>query len=265
LLRLQAQEANERLQRNGLIAALVALGLILALLMRHVALRSRAHGALLHKSEEIEGQRERLQDLNAVIHRQSQEDALTGLYNRRHLQALLVPQSGDSIDRTPVLAVVADLDHFKRINDEFGHPAGDKVLQHVADVLRSCQREGDQLIRWGGEEFIWLCRGATEAQAPDLCARLQRALAEHPAQIEGRSVPLTASLGFASAAMWPGRAPNVDLAIRLADQALYRAKDAGRNTWSGYRAGVEPPPGLDLDRCPAETMEREGWIARMAA
>ncbi|MCB1554774.1 MAG: diguanylate cyclase [Xanthomonadales bacterium] len=263
--RLHAQEANERLQRNGLIGAVVALGLILLLLVRLLAHRARAHRELLRKNEEIDGHRERLQQLNDVIRRQSEEDALTGLYNRRHLQALLHRRSTDGPDGTPLLAIVADLDHFKRINDKFGHPAGDKVLQHVAEVLRGCQREGDELIRWGGEEFIWLCRGATDVQAPELCARLQQALADHPAEVEGRQVALTASLGFAAASMWPSREPNVDLAIRLADQAAYRAKAAGRNTWSGYRAGAEPPADIDLDRCPAETLEREGWITQSAA
>lgn len=263
--RLHAQEANERLQRNGLVGAIVALGVILLLLVRLLMHRARAHRELLRKNEEIDAHSGRLQLLNDVIRRQSEEDELTGLYNRRHLQALLNRRSTDTRDGAPLLAIVVDLDHFKRINDAYGHPVGDKVLQHVAQVLRGCQREGDELIRWGGEEFIWLCRGASEAQAPELCARLQRALARNPAQVGGRSLPLTASLGFAPAAMWAGRQPDVDLAIRLADQAAYNAKAAGRDTWTGYRAGCEPPAGIDLDRCTTETMEREGWVARLAA
>jgi diguanylate cyclase (GGDEF)-like protein len=263
--RLNAQEANERLQRNGLIGALVAAAIILLLLVRLLRHRARAHRELLRKNQEIEAHRERLQQLNDVIQRQSEEDALTGLYNRRHLQELLERRAAGGGDRAPVLAIVADLDHFKRVNDEFGHPAGDQVLRHVADVLRGCQREGDELIRWGGEEFIWLCRGATEAQAPGLCARLQSALADNPTELDGRQLPLTVSLGFAAATLWPGREADVDLAIRLADQAAYGAKAAGRNTWMGYRAGTTPPEDIDLDRCSTEIMEREGWVQRMAA
>lgn len=263
--RLNAQEANERLQRHGLIGAVAALGLILILLVRHLAHRARAHRELLRKNEEIDAHRGRLQQLNDVIRRQNEEDALTGLYNRRHLQALLERRAAGAGDAAPVLAIVADLDHFKRINDEYGHPVGDQVLKHVAEVLRGCQRAGDELIRWGGEEFIWLCRGASEAQAPELCARLQESLARHPIEVDGEALALTASLGFAAASMWPDRAADVDLAIRLADQAAYGAKAAGRNTWMGYRAGGTPPPDIDLDRCSTETMEREGWVTRMAA
>jgi diguanylate cyclase (GGDEF)-like protein len=263
--RLQAQEVSERLKRQLLIGAIVALALILMLLARHVRLRARAHNELLRKNGEIDAHLRDLERLNDVVRKQSEEDALTGLYNRRHLQALLSHRSAHPDMGYPLLAIVADLDHFKRINDAFGHPVGDKALLHVAGVLRRCQRDGDELIRWGGEEFIWLCRGASEAQAPALCARLQQALADHPLEIDGHTITLTVSLGFAPASLWPGREPDVDLAIRLADQAAYCAKAAGRNTWTGYSAGIEPPADVDLARCTAETMEQQGWVRRVAA
>ncbi len=264
--RLRAQEASERIQQQAMLAGQVGLLVVLGLLLLNLRNKSRANRALTRKNTEIEAHRERLQQLNEVVRRQSEEDALTGLGNRRHLQARLARDfpAGSEAPATPLLAIVVDLDHFKRINDAHGHPAGDRVLQHVAGVLRQCQRAGDDLIRWGGEEFIWLCPNARAEQGPALCQRLQQALAAAPVEIDGVEQRITASLGFAALPLWPGRPVEADLSLRLADHAVYEAKRAGRDTWRGYAGGLAPPAGVDLGRQPAASMQASGWLVQMS-
>jgi diguanylate cyclase (GGDEF)-like protein len=266
LERLRAQESAERLQQQVMLGGQFGLLLVLGLMLLNLRNKSRANRALTRKNSEIEAQRARLQQLNEVVRRQSEEDALTGLGNRRHLQARLARefQAGGATPSTPLLAIVVDLDHFKRINDAHGHPAGDRVLQHVANVLRQCQRAGDDLIRWGGEEFIWLCPNARAEQGPALCQRLQQALAAAPVDLDGVVQRVTASLGFAALPLWPDRAADADLSLRLADHAVYEAKHAGRDTWRGYAGGLPPPAGVDLGRLPVATMQSSNWLVQMA-
>ncbi|MBZ9750575.1 GGDEF domain-containing protein [Deinococcus sp. HMF7604] len=147
------------------------------------------------------------------------QDALTGLPNRRQLNLWLrAPQP-------PLLSVVLfDLDHFKRVNDTYGHSVGDETLQHVAWVLRRTVRQHDRAGRWGGEEFLILVEGSAQ-DAALVADRVQGALRAAPYDPVGT---VTISCGVAQAA--PGE--TADTVLRRADEALYRAKRAGRDTVS---------------------------------
>jgi diguanylate cyclase (GGDEF)-like protein len=166
--------------------------------------------------------------LRESLREQSIQDPLTGLYNRRYLQEVLeldfarASRSGESIS-----LIMADLDNFKRFNDEFGHDAGDYVLKEFAQILASQIRKGDVACRFGGEEFVVLIRGAgsvdAAARADQICATTRAV----DAQFRGKSLgPVTVSLGVASA---PEHAADAEALFAAADAALYAAKRAGRD------------------------------------
>lgn len=163
--------------------------------------------------------------LRAIVHAERQArfahvDGLTGLANRRQLDAWLA-EVGRGGAEAPWSVILFDLDHFKAINDAHGHVVGDRVLQAVAGAARKALGAGDRLGRWGGEEFLVVLPGRTQAQAADLAGRLSAAVAGQEVPEVGR---VTVSCGVAQA--WPGEAAG-DV-LRRADEAMYRAKDEGR-------------------------------------
>ncbi|HEV8253757.1 MAG TPA: sensor domain-containing diguanylate cyclase [Vicinamibacteria bacterium] len=154
-------------------------------------------------------------------------DGLTGLYNRRAFSDLL----GQAIAREErqsgrFALLLLDLDHFKKLNDTFGHPAGDAALRCAAQVLDRLVRKGDQSARYGGEEFAVILPGADEAGALKLAERVREALEKEQPVFEGARLAVTASLG---AAVWPQDGADGEALLAAADRALYAAKEAGRN------------------------------------
>ncbi|MBF0110592.1 MAG: diguanylate cyclase [Magnetococcales bacterium] len=149
------------------------------------------------------------------------QDILTGLYLRRIFDAVFALESA-KLDRNPLpLSVILfDIDHFKQINDRFGHPAGDVVLREAAGLLKSCSRRSDLFVRFGGEEFLLLLPGAVAEKALEIAGRLHRAMEVHPFAGVGR---VTASFGVATTCRHPRHL------IARADRALYAAKEGGRN------------------------------------
>lgn len=185
----------------------------------------------------------RLRSARATLHadhrqvqQRSAQDPLTGLGNRRQFPARL----GGSA--RGVLCLL-DLDHFKLVNDRHGHAVGDAVLVEVAQRLRRATREGDLLVRWGGEEFLIATESPPEDRPEALAARLLGVLAEAPVQVEGLSVVVTGSIGYARFPLpgEPGPA-SWDEALALVDAALLVAKDGGRNRACGVRAVQSLPP-----------------------
>ena len=163
---------------------------------------------------------------NAELARAANCDALTGLSNRQALSLLEPMLRRVTAADPPITLVVIDLDHFKAINDERGHAAGDAVLRGVAQTLALAVRRSDTLIRWGGEEFVVCLPGVDQAFAHGLAEKLrQRLAAEHFALPGGGSLQLTASFGVAAL----GLEERLETAIDRADRALYEAKHAGRN------------------------------------
>ncbi len=169
---------------------------------------------------------------NAMAHNDLQRiaalDALTNCYNRRFgLVRLREEFSRAERSETPVGILMFDIDHFKRINDSYGHLVGDRTLAAVASEARTNLRESDVLVRYGGEEFLCVLPGASVATARDISERIRTSI--EALKVEDRSdvVRCTVSVGYTS---FPEiRTENeVDL-VRIADQALYRAKEGGRN------------------------------------
>ena len=174
--------------------------------------------------------------LHDIVQQQAMTDELTGLVNRRRFLAALESE----IERARRLGgslsvVLADLDDFKRINDRYGHPAGDEVLQAFADLIRAHGRDVDIAGRLGGEEFALLLPETEVGGAVAGAERLCRSLAQLRIWLgEGREVSVTASFGVAQLAddqSWNGL-------LRAADAALYRAKEQGKNRVA--RAGAVP-------------------------
>ncbi|MBA3534528.1 MAG: diguanylate cyclase [Ardenticatenales bacterium] len=154
-------------------------------------------------------------------------DSLTSLYNRRGF-FLLGEREIERARRleAPVAVVMLDIDHFKRINDTFGHAAGDQVLQSVAAQCQGIVRQADLLGRLGGEEFAVLLPTTTLATAAEVAERMRALVAERPVVIEEATIPVTISLGVAEAR---GREADLATLLAQADAALYRAKTEGRN------------------------------------
>jgi diguanylate cyclase (GGDEF)-like protein len=155
-------------------------------------------------------------------------DSLTGLFTRFYMQDVMARYCAlqDRDHRQGVAAVMLDIDHFKRVNDSFGHVAGDRVLQAIAALLLGMVREADVLVRYGGEEFICFLVDGAAASTDAFAERLRTTLANHTVEIrEGQVLNVTASVGTAC------RVPHepLDHLIRRADEALYQAKQGGRN------------------------------------
>jgi two-component system cell cycle response regulator len=166
-----------------------------------------------------------LQRHNAELDRVSRTDALTGLYNRRHLDEELALRNQDSLrHQEPMCLLLLDIDHFKDINDTYGHPAGDLVLQAFADRLNLGLRTGDIAGRWGGEEFLVILPRTDLAGAVEVAERIRSATAAAPVTAAGQYISVRVSGGCAL-----GPADSADSVIDLADQCLYQAKHAGRN------------------------------------
>jgi diguanylate cyclase (GGDEF)-like protein len=177
---------------------------------------------------------------NEQLFRQSTRDSLTGLFNRHYFYEQVVPQlhaqrsRGD--DHAGGVFLLLDIDHFKSINDRFGHSAGDVVLKSVAERLAASLRDEDVLIRWGGEEFLAYLPGVATEEAQQVCARLLAAVSGTPIVADGRELTVTVSIGFCPK---PAAAAAVDpdwqQLVHLADLCLYLAKTAGRNQAFGVR------------------------------
>ena len=154
-------------------------------------------------------------------------DALTELFNRRHAMGRLEELSA-SVRRHTVdyACVMLDVDHFKRINDTFGHACGDACLKTIASILRDAIRANDSAYRLGGEEFLVICPMLRAEAAAKLAERIRQAIRSHAVLAEGHRIDLTVSLGVA--AFESGMECGDDI-LRAADEALYEAKNSGRD------------------------------------
>jgi diguanylate cyclase (GGDEF)-like protein len=163
------------------------------------------------------------------MHDLSVRDGLTGLYNRRHLDERLAAEFAFALRHSTTLALILiDIDHFKRINDERGHPAGDAVLKGIAGALNSCVRVEDLVARHGGEEFAVLARGVDLTGAKAFAERIRSTIARTLFEHDGASLRVTASLGVAHNQADSAMSTTSAL-LAYADQALYAAKHEGRN------------------------------------
>ncbi|MCR9185600.1 MAG: GGDEF domain-containing protein [Halieaceae bacterium] len=165
-------------------------------------------------------------DLSNRLRLQAITDQLTQVGNRRgFLIAADLLMSGARRHQRPLAAVLADIDHFKQINDRYGHAVGDRTLAHFSQILRDCVRSADAIGRVGGEEFAIMMGDSSTEDAGRMVARVQQMLLERPLLESGQVIALTASFGIAEL---HGEDDKEDLLLR-ADQALYEAKASGRD------------------------------------
>jgi diguanylate cyclase (GGDEF)-like protein len=155
-------------------------------------------------------------------------DPLTGIHNKRFLLERLEHEVAFSARHgTPLAFLIFDLDHFKRVNDTHGHPAGDAVLIAVAQRVHNALRTEDVLARYGGEEFVVLMRGTEEEEACAVAERIRLAIASSPVLFEDLEINASASIGLAMFS--PAHTADPHALIALADTRLYTAKELGRN------------------------------------
>lgn len=178
---------------------------------------SHAHAELEHRASELE-------QLQAQLRDQAHRDWLTGLHNRRYLADELERLTEEQIP-VPVSVAVLDLDHFKSINDRFGHTTGDDVLVRVAGLLRDTLRGSDIVVRSGGEEFVIVMPMTDARAASTCCRRILRAIHDESWGKLAEGLSVTASLGVASTHDLSA----LETLAHLADRRLYQAKDAGRD------------------------------------
>ncbi len=165
----------------------------------------------------------------SILSEQSQRDHLTGLANRSTLEDHLLRAWNAFQNRGVALSVIiVDLDHFKAINDNYGHATGDEVLRVAARLLTASARSSDLVARFGGEEFVVVACDCAAAIAASLAERFRTRLAQERISARGREIAVTASAGIAAADRAEQNGP-ADL-LRQADEALYHAKASGRNT-----------------------------------
>jgi len=167
----------------------------------------------------------------AELRRLASSDPLTGVPNRRHFeesstQIIAAKEAGGRC----VAVLMLDVDHFKKINDTYGHPVGDEVLKVVARRCREALREHDLFARFGGEEFVALLPSPNISEVPVAAERLRNAVAAEPIHVEGQQIVVTISVGGAIGEAVPGRDKKLlETLIAQADEALYTAKANGRN------------------------------------
>ncbi|MFL6585488.1 MAG: diguanylate cyclase domain-containing protein [Luteimonas sp.] len=235
--------------------ALVAAGMIALYVRRtrRAVLRERERVELLNRTvaertAQLEQANRQLQQSNAQLDAATRLDPLTQVPNRRELQEWLAREAVHAPGRRGTDALfffMLDIDAFKRINDGHGHQAGDEALVQFAARMRALTRDGDLLLRWGGEEFMLVARLDDADAAAGLAERIRSTVADTPiALAHGASLRLTCSIGFAPwpfSPAWPTLG-DWQQTIAIADRCLYAAKDGGRDAWVGL------VPGLDADR-----------------
>ncbi len=207
-----------------------------------------------------------LQRKNLELQEISFTDVLTGVWNRRYLEEILTAEAGQvlrnyqrargsdirKMDHRDLVFIMVDVDFFKKVNDRHGHPAGDRLLQLVAQRLSTVVRKSDVLVRWGGEEFLIMSRSTDPSGTPAFCSRVLEVMASEPFDLgHGISVRKTCSVGWAAYPWSRGafEAICAEESIALADAALYQAKALGRNQGVGIvatDAASQNPEAIDL-------------------
>lgn len=184
--------------------------------------------------------------LHEEIERMAATDGLTGLYNHRRFQEML----SDELRRlqrifAPLSLLLIDIDFFKKVNDTYGHPAGDEILRSVAAILRETMRNVDVPARYGGEEFAAILPGTNQAGARETAERIRKAVEQKAFTVDNAKIPVTVSIGVSTA---PYDAESKEGLIERADQALYHAKRSGRDRtvlWEEISHLRQPPDRKD--------------------
>jgi diguanylate cyclase (GGDEF)-like protein len=228
------------------------------------------------RTAELEALSHELQLKSAALEAISLTDPLTGLHNRRFLEQHLDTDVAQTVrhheehrrrgsplpDGPDIVFFLIDIDHFKQVNDQHGHAAGDAVLVQMRQRLQQAFRQSDYLVRWGGEEFLITARATSRTKAPELAERVRAGVADTPFVLaDGTLLHKTCSVGFAAfplAPEWPAAMAWTDV-VDLADSALYAVKRGGRNGWLGVlQASAESAEALKA----ATALPLAEWAAR---
>jgi len=231
----------------------------------------RLKNQLEKQNNHIQEQQMALLEANIRLEEASLTDSLTDLRNRRFLINFLdkdihsMARDLPAPDEKPrnFLFLMIDIDHFKLVNDTYGHAAGDLVLKQVAKLISDNCRKGDIPIRWGGEEFLMVCRDADRKFAPFLAERLREQVAKTSFEIPGgRHLNCTISLGFAFYPFLPYDPFRLswEQVVDLADQGLYAAKRTRRDAWVGVIASQEKVGKSRFESLDLEGFDREGVV-----
>jgi len=197
-------------------------------------------GLLYRKVRQTNAQ---LQEKNLELKQQSSRDPLTALYNRRHFQEFMkhyiqVEKRGAGTSGEDIVGALflLDVDHFKYVNDTYGHAAGDAVLKMIAENLAVLLRETDMIVRWGGEEFLAFLPAIPRSGVDEIARRILNGISTQTIMYQDRPLSVNVSVGFAPFPLVPADAPlSWERAVNLVDMALYLAKAHGRNRAYGVR------------------------------
>jgi diguanylate cyclase (GGDEF)-like protein len=213
-----------------LLSAIGLLGLMLLAIRWRTAVIQRRKDALEHevtlRTAELARKQDELVKVNQQLEELATRDPLTGIFNRRHF----VTNADSELRRmrrtgSPFTLLLIDADHFKSVNDRYGHVAGDEVLKHLVRQLSGQMRKSDVIARYGGEELVALLVDTRLQEGIVLAERLREHVDSSPAEFAGEHIPLTISIGAAQAMVDEG----IDALLTRADGALYAAKSSGRN------------------------------------
>lgn len=211
-----------------------------ALAYRYANLRSENENVVREANEQLErnvsrrtselsAALEQLADANSRLRESNRRDVLTGMFNRRHFREVFEQMLHHAAEtRQPISLLLIDLDHFKRVNDENGHLAGDECLRVLARNLSDClAQEVAVCARFGGEEFVVVLPGVSPTRVLEIAERVRRHIGSAPVRFQGQDIIMTASIGVYCVPV--GSSPSADEVLHQADDALYAAKNGGRN------------------------------------
>ncbi|MES9837132.1 MAG: GGDEF domain-containing protein [Candidatus Thiodiazotropha sp.] len=212
------------------LSAFVVLSVYIAMVFRVIASKALTKQLLQVRNDELNTTLDKLRETQKQLAQKNRDlatlseiDALTQLYNRRKIDQIIEEHLMETTHLSfPLAMMLLDIDRFKHYNDRYGHQAGDDVIRTVAQVLTKSARGNDSIGRWGGEEFIIICRDTNSETALTIAERLRQAIEEAPFKIDEK---VTCSFGVTSYIV----GDNADSMLKRADDALYRSKQQGRN------------------------------------
>lgn len=199
---------------------------------RDVSERRQYEAQLLQSHQQLEKQLNQVAEEKSALQELATRDPLTGIYNRRYLDSVLSRELVRAKrDAKPLAIIMMDLDHFKKVNDQYGHTAGDEVLKALAELLKKGARESDFICRYGGEEFVAVMPSISADQAFERVESWRKQLEEMSIFASDFSIRVTLSAGIA---LFPEHGENPGELLTRADEMLYKSKQAGRNRITVY-------------------------------
>jgi diguanylate cyclase (GGDEF)-like protein len=237
--------------------------------LREASYARRLQAEVAARTSELAERNSQLQHANSQLQEASVTDPMTGLGNRRSLynavNALLQPDAAGHVSTQRIVLMIVDLDRLKPVNDQYGHEAGDRMIVQIGELLKQVSRSTDLVVRWGGDEFVVVCRDADMSIAMQLAERMRGIVAKQLFRVgAGRAARTSCSIGFAPYPFvqeFP-ECTTWEQSLALADAALYQAKRT-RNSWvgiAGKARAAQLPQLVQSIEADALQLEHEGFI-----